>query len=241
MCVSAATRDILVEAGIPVSNACIIHTGLDVAHYLNDEQRQPGHENQSLRLLYAGRLAPDKDIDTAIRAMTKLVDGQGLRDISLSLAGSGSAEYESQLRNLVNQEGLTDYVSFLGWVPPEEMPGLLRQFDMLLVTSTWAEPFARVVLEGMISGLVVVATPTGGTPEIILDGENGLLFTPGDPEDLAQKINRLVDDPELHKKLALAGKQTIMERFTMTKMMDEIESFLQEVACVSSPEKTSRS
>jgi glycosyltransferase involved in cell wall biosynthesis len=109
------------------------------------------------------------------------------------------------------------------------MPRLLRKFDILLVTSTWAEPFARVVLEGMISGLVVVATPTGGTPEIVLDGENGLLFTPGDPEDLAKKIIRLVDDPALRKKLALSGKQTIMERFTMPKMMDEIEGFLQEV------------
>ena len=238
ICVSAATRNILVEAGIPVSNARIIHTGLDVTLYLNDEQHQPVHDDQGLSLLYAGRLAPDKDIDTAIRAMAKLVVGQGLRDISLSLAGSGSAEYESQLRNLVNQEGLTDYVSFLGWVPPEGMPRLLRKFDMLLVTSTWAEPFARVVLEGMISGLVVVATPTGGTSEIVVDGENGLQFTPGDPEDLAQKITRLVDDPELRKKLALAGRQTIMERFTMTKMMDEIESFLQEVACVSTPEET---
>jgi len=115
------------------------------------------------------------------------------------------------------------------------MPGLLRNFDVLLVTSTWAEPFARVVLEGMISGLVVVATSTGGTTEIVLDNENGLLFTPGDPEDLAQKIIRLMNDPELRKRLALAGKQTIKENFTITKMMDEVEGFLQEVACVSTP------
>ncbi len=238
ICVSAATRNILIEAGIPVSNARIIHTGLDVSLYLNDRQPQSNHKSQSLRLLYAGRLAPDKDIDTAIRAMAKLVAGEGVRGISLSLAGSGSAEYENQLRNLVSQEGLADYVSFLGWVPPDEMPGLMRKFDILLVTSTWAEPFARVVLEGMISGLVVVATPTGGTPEIVVDGENGLMFTPGDPEDLARKIIRLEDDPELGKKLALAGKQTIMERFTVTKMMDEIEGFLQEVVWVSTPEIT---
>jgi len=93
-------------------------------------------------------------------------------------------------------------------------------------------------LEGMISGLVVVATPTGGTPEIVLDGENGLLFMPGSPEDLAQKIGLLMADPELRRKLARAGKQTIMERFTVTKMMDEIESFLQDVAGVSTTEKT---
>jgi glycosyltransferase involved in cell wall biosynthesis len=127
---------------------------------------------------------------------------------------------------------------FLGWVPPAEMPGLLRKSDVLVVPSIWPEPLARVLLEGMISGLVVVATPTGGTPEIVSDGENGLLFTPGNSEDLAQKIARLADDPESRSRLARAGKQTIMERFTVTKMMDDIETFLQDVASASTTEKT---
>ena len=238
ICVSAASRNILVEAGIPVSNARIIYTGLDDSKYLNGEQPQRGHDERSLNLLYAGRLTSDKGIDTAIEAMTKLVFSQGRREVRLSLAGSGSTDYENDLRFLVNQAGLTDYVSFLGWVPPEEMPGLLGKFDVLLLTSIWPEPFARVLLEGMISGLVVVATSTGGTPEIVLDGENGLLFTPGNPQDLAQKIGQLADDPELRRKLAKGGTQTIIERFTTTKMMDEMESFLQDVACVSTTEKT---
>jgi glycosyltransferase involved in cell wall biosynthesis len=130
---------------------------------------------------------------------------------------------------MVNQAGLTDYVSFLGWVPPEEMPGLLRNFDVLLLTSIWPEPFARVLLEGMISGLVVVATPTGGTTEILVDGQNGLLFAASDAEDLAEKIVCLAADPKLRGRLARAGQQTVIERFTKTKMMDEIESYLQEI------------
>jgi glycosyltransferase involved in cell wall biosynthesis len=80
----------------------------------------------------------------------------------------------------------------------------------------------------------VVATPTGGTTEILTDGENGLLVVPGDAEDLAQKIVRLAADPELRRRLALAGQQTVVQRFTRTKMMDEIESYLQEVAPTSS-------
>ena len=240
ICVSAASRDILVKAGIPISNARIIYTGLDVQKYLNGEQHQRGDDDRSFNLLYAGRLTSDKGIETAIEAMTKLVFDQGQREVRLSLAGSGSPEYEDYLRSLVNQAGLTDYVSFLGWVPPEEIPGLLRKFDVLLLPSIWPEPFARVLLEGMISGLVVVATATGGTPEIVMDGENGLLSTPGNPEDLAQQIARLVDDPELRRRLAEAGKQTIMERFTITMMMDDIESFLQGVAYVSATEKTSQ-
>lgn len=234
ICVSAATRDILVNSGIPVSNARIIYTGLDTNEYLNDEPQQGIHHDKNLNLLYAGRLAPEKGIETAIEAMEKLVFGQGRREIRLKLAGSGSAEYEQHLRGLVNQAGLTDYVSFSGWVPPAEMPELLRRFDVLLLPSIWPEPFARVVLEGMISSLVVVATQTGGTVEVLRDGKNGLLFAPGYVEDLAQKITCLADDPGLRRKLALAGHRTVVERFTKTKMMDQIESYLQEIALASS-------
>lgn len=231
ICVSAATRNTLVEAGIPVANARIIRTGLDPRPYLNAHpDPQPRPDNQYLNLLYAGRLYAEKGVHTAIEAVAKFRLSRDLPRIRLSLAGSGSPDYENHLRRLVDQSGLNDCVSFLGHVPAEKMPRLLREFDVLLVPSTWPEPFSRMVLEGMISGLVVVATSTGGTTEILTDGENGLLFAPGDADDLAQKIARLMDDPELRQRLARAGKQTVLERFTMTRMMDEIESFLQEVA-----------
>ena len=239
-CVSAASRKVLVEAGVPVSHARIIHTGLDVTRYLSNGAEDVHHKKQqSLNLLYAGRITPEKGIDTVIEAMTKLVHGQGKRNVRFSLAGSGSAEYENHLRQLVNQAGLADYVSFLGWKPPEEMPGLLHQYDVLLLPSIWPEPFSRAVLEGMISGLVVIAARTGGTPEIIVDGENGLLFMPNDPEDLSKKIAYLADHPESRDLMIQTGRQTILERFTMTKMMDAIENYLQEVAAVSTMKKIS--
>lgn len=240
ICVSAAVRNVLVEAGVPVSQAKIIHTGLDVKRYLNDgEYDSPRPEDKNLNVLYAGRIYPEKGIDTLIEAMIRLVNGQGKREIRLSLAGSGAVEYENRLRQLVGEAGLTDNVLFLGWVPPAEMPQLLRKFDVLVLPSIWPEPFSRVVMEGMISGLVVAATRTGGTPEIIVDGENGLLFMPDDPDDLAMKIAQLVDDPQSRNRLGGAGRQTILERFTMMKMMDEIEGYLQEVASVSTTGKTS--
>ncbi|HEY9527331.1 MAG TPA: glycosyltransferase family 4 protein [Anaerolineales bacterium] len=233
ICVSAATRDGLIKAGIPVSDARIIYTGLQVERYLNGEQHQQRKEDLSLNLLYAGRLAADKGIETAIEAMEKLVHGQGKRNIRLSLAGSGSADYENHLRQLVDKAGLTDYVSFLGWVLPADMPGLLSKFDALVLPSIWPEPFSRAILEGMISGLVVLATPTGGTPEIIVEGENGMLFMPNDAEDLARKIAQLVEDPALHSQIGYAARQTIVERFTMPRMMDEMENYLQEIALAS--------
>jgi glycosyltransferase involved in cell wall biosynthesis len=241
ICVSAAVRNVLVEAGIPVSQAKIIHTGLDVRRYLNgSEMNSLRLEDKNLKLLYAGRIYPEKGIDILIKAMIRLVNGQGKRDILLSVAGTGAVEHENRLRQLVCEAGLTDNVLFLGWVPPAKMPELLRNFDVLVLPSIWPEPFSRAVMEGMISGLVVAATRTGGTPEIIIDGENGLLFTPNDPDDLASKIAQLLDDPKSRNQLGYAGRKTILERFTMIKMMDEIEDYLQEIASVSTAKKTSR-
>jgi glycosyltransferase involved in cell wall biosynthesis len=231
ICVSAATRNGLVEAGIPVSNARIIRTGVDAKRYLEQRADLPLRQDQNLNLLYAGRLVSEKGVDIAIKALEKLVVGLNLRQIRLGIAGSDSTDYESYLRQLVTQLGLDEHVSFFGHVRGEEMPQLLRKFDVLLVPSTWQEPFSRMVLEGMSAGLVVVATPLGGTTEILNDGENGLLFAPGDSEDLAQKIVCLASDPALRRRLALAGKQTVDERFTVTKMMDELEGYIKDVAC----------
>lgn len=231
ICVSAATRRILVEAGIPVSHARIIHTGLDIERYVNGaREARPRNRAGQLDLLYAGRLSPEKGVDTTIKALGRLVHGRGLKQVRLSLAGSGAEDYEGSLRQLVAREKLEEHVTFLGRVPTDEMPGLLRRFDVLIVPSTWPEPFARIVLEGMVCGLAVVATPTGGTGEIIVNEENGLLFAPGDDEDLARQLATLAADPPLQQRLAEAGRQTVTGTFTIGKMMTEIESYLQEIA-----------
>src|SRR5919108_2453922 len=111
ICVSAATRNILVEAGIPIENARVIYTGLDPQQYLKAQKdRHPNHKNQNLNLLYAGRIWPEKGVDTAIKALEKLVCGRDLRNIKLSVVGSGSEDYEKFLHHLVEKVGLNDYV-----------------------------------------------------------------------------------------------------------------------------------
>jgi glycosyltransferase involved in cell wall biosynthesis len=120
------------------------------------------------------------------------------------------------------------------------MPDLYPKYDVLLVPSTWPEPLARVVLEGMASGLVVVATPTGGTTEIIVNGENGLIFASDDAEDLAQKVAELASDSELRHRLAATGRQTVMEKFNLDRMIDQVENYLLDVAGLATYEKAMR-
>jgi glycosyltransferase involved in cell wall biosynthesis len=106
------------------------------------------------------------------------------------------------------------------------MPAILQQFDVLVFPSIYEEPLARIVQEAMAAGLVVVGTTTGGTKEILKDGETGLTFAPEDADYLAEQIARLMNDHDLFCRLAQAGRQTVLENFTLVRMVKEIEAYL---------------
>jgi glycosyltransferase involved in cell wall biosynthesis len=78
----------------------------------------------------------------------------------------------------------------------------------------------------MAAGLVVVGTTTGGTGEILRNGETGLTFAPEDADGLAEQVTRLLIDPDLRCRLAQAGRHTVLENFTLDKMVNEIEAYL---------------
>jgi glycosyltransferase involved in cell wall biosynthesis len=106
------------------------------------------------------------------------------------------------------------------------MPALLQRFDVLIFPSIYEEPLARMTQEAMLSGLVVVGTTTGGTKEILREGETGLTFAPEDANGLADQLARLIANPELGCHLAQAGRQSILENFTLDKMAQQIEDYL---------------
>ena len=228
ICVSEAVKEQLLTKGIDASQARVIYTGLDTLQYGHgggSNGSQPG--GSRLRLLYSGRLAADKGVHTLIQAMHDLVNRPMLvGQISLTLAGSGDVEYESKLHAMVSQLALSEHITFLGQIPYAEMSALYSDYDVLVVPSIWPEPFARTVLEGMASGLAVVATAEGGTGEILRDGHNGLLFRAGDASDLANRIVMLYEEPGKRDALAAAARQTISRDFGEQHMLDQMESCL---------------
>jgi len=224
ICVSNRVRDLLVEAGLPIEHACIIHGGTDIERFLDVRKRD--YRSRPLKLLYAGQLVQHKGVHTAIEAMAKLVKELRTGQIHLTLVGSGHPDYEAVLRELVDTSGLSDYITFHGPVSKDEMPALLQQFDILIFPSIYEEPLARMTQEAMVSGLVVIGTTTGGTKEILMDGETGFTFAPEDADGLAKQVTRLILDPDLCYRVAEAGRQTVLENFTLDKMVQEIEVYL---------------
>jgi glycogen synthase len=227
ICVSARVRDLLVEAGLPIQQARIIHGGTDVERFLNVRARD--YLSGPLKLLYAGQLVQHKGVHTAIKAVAKLVKERGVGQIHLTLVGSGHPDYETFLHNLVEKDDLCEYVTFHTPVSKEEMSTILQQFDVLIFPSIYEEPLARMTQEAMVSGLVVIGTTTGGTKEILREGETGLTFAPDDADGLAEQIGRLIANPSLCHRLAQTGRQTVLENFTLDRMVNEIEVYLHQV------------
>jgi len=220
-CVSAFMQDHIVEkAGVPRSHTRVVHNGIDPTTFTMRSFQENG---STLRLLYAGRLSPDKGVHTAIEGIGHLLKSYPTLPVTLSIVGSGAAAYEANLKQLVEQFNLADSIHFYGQVPRDQMPAILLEHDVLLLPSIWPEPLARMTQEGMACGLVVIGTTTGGTPEILHDGKNGLTFEAGNALALADKIAQIAQNPKLRIEMAQAARRTVEERFTFERMVDEIE------------------
>ena len=146
------------------------------------------------RLLYMGRLSVEKGVDVLLRALS-------LTNESLDIAGAGPDE--KKLRKLCQELNLTDRLIFHGQLLGDDLEKLRREAKAVILPSIWAENMSLVLLESLAGGKLIIASASGGTPELIEDGQTGFLFKPGDAKDLAQKINNLNSlDPEQRTKMA---------------------------------------
>lgn len=221
--------DEMVRQGVKLREARVIYGAVDTRPFVQPNGSRPMEEGQSLSLLYAGRLSPEKGIQTAIEALEGIVHQRKNRDVKLTIAGSGEQSFVAHLHQRVRDANLESWVTFLGSVPKTGMPDLYRRFDAVLFPSTWQEPFGRVLVEALASEVVVVGTATGGAAEILQESENGLTFAPGDAAGLADQIMRLLEQPALRRRLVENGRRTALEKFDLSRMIAEIEAFLSSV------------
>lgn len=154
----------------------------------------------------------------------------GLPGVHALLVGTAlfdEGAYAASLHRRAERPDLAGRIHFLGF--REDIPALMHLVDIVAHTSTAPEPFGRVVVEGMLAGRPVVATRAGGVLEIIDDGQTGLLVAPGDAEALARALDALLSSPENARWMAAAGQAAAQDRFSLSRMLAEIEHALREV------------
>src|SRR5687768_2320330 len=168
-------------------------------------------------ILYAGRLIRWKGVEYLIKAMSRLVPAS----TRLWIAGEGT--YRGDLERLAAELGVEDRVHFVGKLEQDELAALYRSSAMLVATSFVNETFGMALCEAMACASAVVATNFGGFREVVQDRVTGLLARPQDPEDLAEKINMLLADPDLANEFGKAGRQRVIEEFSWRAVADRLE------------------
>ncbi len=178
----------------------------------------PGHR----RVLLLGRLAEWKGQLVFVRAVQRLCERDATPEFVIvgGATTDADATYAASLRALVRDCGLAARIQFTGF--HEDVPELLRSVDILVHCSVSPEPLGLVILEAMRAGVPVVATNLGGPAEIIRDGENGRLYPPSDDAAMARVLQELLESPEARRRLAAAGRATVVERFSIERTVDAL-------------------
>ncbi len=190
---SESMREILVRDYGLHDRYSVIPTGTDLEPFLNADGKalraEKGWQDETV-LISVGRLAPEKNWDTLIRAFAKACEKHP--DIRLVLIGDGAAR--QSLETLSSELGIADRVTFTGAVPFEDIPRYLKAADIFAFASV-TETQGLVTIEAMAAGLPVVAVEGPGTSDIIEHGKQGFLVK-NDPDALAKGINKLLSDSQ---------------------------------------------
>lgn len=214
---------LLDDVGIDESKVLCISNGIDVRKFavhsgpvesrpLLGDFAPPG----SLLIINVSRLDAVKDQAGLIDAFQALCSREEQAAPHLKLAIVGEGKERVNLESQIAQLGLEDSVRLLG--NRQDVPALLSEADIFVLSSI-AEGMPGAVLEGMASGLPVVATRVGGVTEIVADGETGSLVDPSDPEALAVALGRYVRDPDLRLQHGRAGRARVERRFSLAAML----------------------
>jgi glycosyltransferase involved in cell wall biosynthesis len=181
------------------------------------DQARTAHGMRGFTLVAAGRLTPQKALGDALAALARA------RAVELIVAGEGPER--DALERRARELGVADRVRFLGGRSRDDVLGLFRGADAAILTSAW-ENLPHSILEALAVGTPVIATAVGGVPEVVRDGENGLLVPSGNVEAIAAAIDRLCANPTLRASLAAAAAPSVAdlaEARILRRIVDEIE------------------
>lgn len=213
ICPSKFYRDKFIEFGIPKEKVIYIPNFID----LNDFK--PNYEHKGY-FVYVGRLSEEKGVKTLIEAM------KSIKEIKLRIVGTGPLEEElKQLKESLN----LDNVEFLGFKTGDELKMIVSNAMFAVVPSEWYENCPMTVIESMAYGKAVLGSDSGGIPELIRNNETGLIFKTGDKEDLVNKINCLVKNPEKTIKMGINGRKVAENEYNKDIHFERIKKVYDEL------------
>jgi len=202
------------ELGVPPERFRVVPNGIE----LGGLRPGPAPEGPP-RFVFLGTLNKHKGLHVLVEAMNRLPPGAAFLDIH---GDSGDRKYREWVRSLARHPGIV----FHGGYEQERLPEVLRVATAVIVPSIWFENYPIAIREAFAAGVPVVASDLGALPESVKGGVDGLLFRPGDAEDLARALRRFVDEPGL----GAALRRGIPKVKSVTEAAAELERLYAEVA-----------
>ncbi len=168
-------------------------------------------------ILYAGTVNERKGYRDLIKAFAKIVNKYP--DWTINIAGNGEINEGTAL---ATELGISDNVKFLGWISGKDKEKAFQEASIFCLPS-YAEGFPMAVLDAWAYGLPVITTPVGGIPDVAKDGENMLLFNPGDIEELTKQLNRMISNECLREQIAQHSFQLSKTTFNQDTINKQLE------------------
>lgn len=214
--------DMLTTNGIDPKLVTLSPYGMKTGHFR--EAQHARKESGRVRFGYVGTLHPQKGLHVLIDAFKKLSPEM---DAILRICGD-FAHFPDYARQVYDLSRPDPRINFAGTFPNEKIAEELKKIDVLVVPSTWYENTPLVIYSAFAAKIPVVATNLGGMAEVVQHEENGLLFAPGDAEDLARQLQRFLQEPDMLSRFSGSFKDVRTVEDSVEEMLELYESLLRE-------------
>jgi L-malate glycosyltransferase len=223
ICVSSFMKDVIINMGIQPDKIVITPIGVDTQRFQPEVRsetiKQSDLSGNCIRIICTRNLAAVYDVETLIKAIPFVIEK--FSQLQFIILGDGVLKKE--LQNLANRLGISGKVSFIGQVSHDDLIHYLNSSDIYVSTSL-SDGTSISLLEAMSCGLPCIVSNIPANKPWIKEGENGLLFKPGNDKELAEKIVCILDNKELRVKMGLAARALVIEKGDHQNEMAKIEN-----------------
>jgi glycosyltransferase involved in cell wall biosynthesis len=231
---AAIVHELGAQGGLSRAKMQVVHNGIDLSAlppFDPDRTRARaalGFDPARRLVAQVGRLEPQKDYPTFLAAAARVAARVG--DVDFLVVGEG--RLRGELEGEAARLGIADRVRFTG--VRHDVPAVLGAVDVLALTSLY-EGLPNAVIEAMATGAVAVATDVGGARELVVPGETGVIVPVGRPDTVADAIAGLLDDPPRARRMAVAARARIEERFSVATMVQRTAALYEECLRAAGP------
>ncbi|MBO4638357.1 MAG: glycosyltransferase family 4 protein [Treponema sp.] len=218
------SRDIQAYWSNKLKRECVlIYNGFDVDKYYLDATKKLLSEQ--LNCIMVGRFAEGKRQIDAVKAIEILIQN-GIKNVTLTIVGYRERfMYDKKIKEYIDSHNLNSFINLIDFT--YDLKSIYEKNDIGLMCST-REAFGRVTIEYMLSGLLCIGSNTGGTLELIDDGNTGILYDMGKPEILAEKLEWVMNHKDECKEILLNGQKNAIEKFSIERTAAKVINIYKE-------------